>query len=239
MEKFKKILKGFLEYKIVSYPIISLIVVVILTLIFVYIGIIPFLICASVLAIWILYRTVMAWINWWNEEKGTLHPRDYWIRNGWHYTGKLPRFRIIKKNHKFNAVITMATPCKYHFGNYNDYDVNKLWGITFGVNPLKNSIRFGWNCEDNDGKIVLFVFQHHNKIMSFERLQKINVEEKHKYSIEIVNKNNAILCIDDIKVGEYEVNFSHFITINNPYFGGNQKAPHDMIIIEDDLKRKK
>ena len=46
------------------------------------------------------------------------------------------------------------TPCKYHFGNYNDYDVNKLWGITFGVNPLKNSIRFGWNCEDNDGKIL-------------------------------------------------------------------------------------
>lgn len=222
--------------KIVLYPIVALIVVIILTLIFVFVGVIPFLILASLLGIWIWYRIIMAWINWWNEEKGTFHPRMYWLRKGWHYSGKLPRFKIIKKNHRFDVRITMATPCKYHLGNENDFDVNKLWGITFGINPSANSIRFGWNCEDNDGTITIFAFTHTCGIMSFERLKKINVEEKHKYSIEIVDKHTAILYIDDEKVGEYEVNFSYFITINNPYFGGDETTPHDMIIIEDDNK---
>lgn len=220
--------------KLILYPILAIIAVSIISVIAYFNGLVAFIIICAIGALF-LYRFVQGIINLYKDRGKKLIM--YVIKKGNHYSDIiLPIFMFIKKECSITKTFNFSNSCLYHHGDADDYDINKLWGITFGINPLINSIRFGWNCENNDGNIELFVFRHTHGIMSYDKICTIKPETEYKYTIKILN-GKARLFIDGGEEGcftkEYDVNFSHFIVINKPYFGGNKCAPRDMIICEN------
>lgn len=155
----------------------------------------------------------------------------YLIRKGNHYcdqnTVKSVSTSEMKFTAKFNssAIYTTIDPV-------NQFDINKLWGFSEGLNHQYNSARIGWNYDNN-------VLRLHGYVYS----------KGVRYSQEIttIPLNTEILC--SIKL----VGSTYLITANGksvtlprglsttrasgyqlyPYFGGDETAPQDITI---DLK---
>ena len=156
----------------------------------------------------------------------------YVIKKGKHYCDRrFPRFRFTEKKYTVTRNLLFTTSCLYHFNSVNDFDINKLFGITFGLDPVKNSVGFGWNCEDTDGKISLFVLIYSNGIMCFNYIGSVKVERWNKYTID-VNGNIVTLYLNGVVAGVFVIKTSHFIVFNRPYFGGDNAAPKDILIYE-------
>lgn len=60
--------------------------------------------------------------------------------------------------------ITPMPDCYYNLGNDQNYDINKFYGIKFGLNPEKDSFRIGWNCSKQNGKIQWYYYIHNHWI---------------------------------------------------------------------------
>jgi hypothetical protein len=159
-------------------------------------------------------------------------PIVYEIKKGNHYANHIiPQCRIVKKAHSITKRFTITRSCLYHFDD-NDNSVNKLWGLTFGINPLKNSVRFGWNCEKNDGTITIYMFKHISGLMVYEKIATVLPDVKYKYEIKIDDITARLYINDELKA-TCSINSSRFVILNKPYFGGKKTAPQDMIIIQE------
>jgi len=166
--------------------------------------------------------------------KGRTQPTTYTrylIRKGNHYcdqnTVKSISTSEMKFTARFNssAIYTTIDPL-------NQYDINKLWGFSEGLNHQYNSARIGWAYNDNALRLYAYVY---------------NKGVRDSKEITTVALNTDILC--SIKL----VGSTYLITANGisvtmarglstsrasgyqlyPYFGGDETAPQDITI---DLK---
>jgi hypothetical protein len=119
--------------------------------------------------------------------------------------------------------------------NQDDLDQNKLAGIGFGTNHHNNSVRLTWVPDfDKPGVINVYGYTYDEK------------KEGQKFTIAFIRAvhvlepvNARIECRDGayfITVGDATVRMENNKTDPNlcfrlyPYFGGNNTAPHDMVI---------
>jgi hypothetical protein len=133
---------------------------------------------------------------------------------------------------KHRWVVNFDKSCKYKIDLADQFDINKLCGIGFLPFHHGNSARFGWlNPQDPlyKDKIVLYAYCYVNGERKYEKISVIDcgvdtlVElylEKDKYVFIVGDKTVEIPKIIDKTFG-YKL---------NPYFGGNQVAPHTMKI---------
>ena len=162
--------------------------------------------------------------------------KNFTIPKGWHYAkflfGRLGGWHYNKK--RFHISFMFDTNCYWSSPrNDDDYDLNKLYGISFGLfNIHKNSVRLAWRPRFGYGDIMIFAYIYDNK------------NDKHiSEYITTVNTNQLYEATIEINPGVYRfiVDGKIFIITNTspdkkiqkelyPYFGGNNTAINTMSI---------
>lgn len=179
------------------------------------------------------------------------------IKKYTHTYFSLPKF--VNSQNPLIANVIFTESCKYDIGNEDQNDINKLFGFgffTFKILTRKkvnifgkkynvpwfrpmhhyNSIRFGWRYDLNLNKIEILYYYYQNGERKYGHILFIDIDSQHSYEILNNNDKNYIL---KVKNNNSNNNYS-FVNINikpkkygyllKPYFGGNQKAPHDIKI---------
>ena len=161
--------------------------------------------------------------------------KTYTIKQGNNYCNGL-NFKLHNNSHQLNFKANLSSNCLYHFGDVDDQDINKVYGVTWGLTNDNNSFRIGWNCEANNGKIQYFAYMHFDGVMDDEMLFEEYPETIINFHIEFDRELDKIKVfrLDGIPTAYYvNYQFEDVSTIgyyNFPYFGGNKVAPHLMNI---------
>lgn len=147
------------------------------------------------------------------------------------------KIRTLKSSH-LSFIARFDQTARYDLGNNNQYDINKLMGFS-DCNSLhhENSIRFGWRYSIEKDNIEIFAYAYSNSVMNYHYMGDVAINQNVQYRIQI---------IDDYFVLSF--NESEFVEIKRtsdcdkglyyllfPYFGGNEKAPHDISIFIEEL----
>lgn len=117
--------------------------------------------------------------------------------------------------------------------NTDDYELNRLCGISYGLNDHSNSVRFAWVPDFTQNGVINihgYVYDELSSGHVSKFITAVKVEEVHTGLIKIVgNQYMLMIGITSINMdnihGDPNLYFRLF-----PYFGGNNTAPCDMVI---------
>jgi len=151
----------------------------------------------------------------------------YYIPKGWHFS--IPKLPIICTKNEYTWNVKFNNTCKYDIGQ-DQYDWNKLIGISNTLNPRKESIRFVWRYNIHFDNFEIAVYREKNNKWDVQKLtyvlkeayltMKFNSDTVELYGYDGRNLNHAVIVL------EFKKNKVSLRT--NPYFGGNIPAPHCM-----------
>jgi hypothetical protein len=146
---------------------------------------------------------------------------------------------LIRKGKSFSIVknFKFSESTMYHFEDADQYDVNKLFGFSFGMHHI-DSVRFGWRPNEDLSRMEIVGYEYINRLrVPTIPICEVQLNKWYKYELKYNGKANQIEY--NISDGEKAFGLIHPITLKNKlnwgyrldlYFGGNKKAPHDMII---------
>lgn len=153
---------------------------------------------------------------------------QYLIREGQHYcdqnTIKSVRTSEMKFIAKFDnsAIYQTVDPV-------NQYDINKLYGFSEGLDHQQNSARIGWAW--NEGALRLYAYAYNNGIRESQEITTVAIDTDISCSIRL-SGNTYIFSVNGISVSLPRALSTS--TANGyqlyPYFGGDETAPHDILI---------
>lgn len=156
--------------------------------------------------------------------------KNYFIKKGNHRSGFFPNLYL--KMFKTKYEVMFSKNCIYQFGDIDDLDINKLFGLSFGFHHY-NSIRFGWNVDGD--KIAIHVYYYKLGKRFMNKIISIPVETIHTfeitvydvyYELKIFNQDKKLIGWSNV-VKPKTVKWGYRLF---PYFGGNRYAPHDVEI---------
>jgi len=143
--------------------------------------------------------------------------------------------RYFKKRKSFE--FTMS--CIYDLKDDDQHDVNKLYGFSVGFHH-KNSFRFGWRPNADLTKIEIVGYEYRNGVRTPTLpICEVDVYKSYTFQIRYVPGFSVIqysVCDDDnglIGIAQSQIQLKHKYNWGYKlglYFGGNEKAPHDIII---------
>lgn len=143
-------------------------------------------------------------------------------------------FVIFRKYWFFTRTFMFTEDTLYKFGNEHDLDVNKLFGLSGGFNHFKNSVRFGWNINENMQKINIFAYIHNDGKFKFNKIAELLINQWFTFEFSFMDET-AILRIYDINrnlinTPPFLIKFKRgFIEYKlGIYFGGNMRAPKNI-----------
>jgi hypothetical protein len=150
---------------------------------------------------------------------------------------------LIKKDKDYSITryFRFTESAIYHFNDEDQYDVNKLFGFSFGWHH-KNSVRFGWRPNGDLTKIEIVGYEYINKLrVPTIPICDVKLNEWYKYQLKY--RGGTFGQIEySVTDGEKQFDTVHPITLKKKinlgyrlylYFGGNKKAPHDIVIYQD------
>ena len=112
---------------------------------------------------------------------------------------------------------------------WNQYDINKLWGFSEGLNHQYNSARIGWAW--NDGALRLYAYAYKNGVPQYQEITPVTIGTDITCSIKL-SGNSYIFTVNGIAVTLPRA--SSTATASGyqlyPYFGGDEVAPHTIYI---------
>jgi hypothetical protein len=147
------------------------------------------------------------------------------IRKNTHAPLRIPYLLIKPRLLAYRIAFTES--CRYDVGN-DQADINKLFGIGYFPSHHNNSVRVGWNYDIVSGKIQLWAYWYENSIRRYSYLRSVDIGNIYYIKIYIDGEEHTI----DASGRRFSVNVKPqvFGYLLRPYFGGNRKAPHDMMI---------
>ncbi len=169
------------------------------------------------------------------------------IRENTHSSFSFPR---IVDSEFISYDITFTPTCRYILNEEDQLDVNKLFGVGYIANPFKliqfnpfkikrmhhiNSVRFGWRYCPSTDLIEILAYWYKDGVRNTEHIYYVPIGKKFMYVLEI-DVESHMLTIEDLQGTKV---FSRNLVnlrgrdigyLLNPYFGGNNKAPHDIWI---------
>jgi len=161
--------------------------------------------------------------------------QKFTINEGNHYSLVNIFSRIIPtfSNH-FSKVVRFNQSCIYDLQSNDNYDINKLFGVSRGALIHKDSVRFGWRCLDNSTiEIVSYVYVSGVRLPEVV-FYSVRPHQKVVCKIDILNDVYVMSVILDednrktIYIPHGEISSWGFKSW--PFFGGNKPAPHEMLI---------
>ena len=162
----------------------------------------------------------------------------YHIQKGGHYKSGIKIGLNFRNKVTFKAEFDFS--CIYDHGTSDNYDVNKLYGFSTSWSHHKQSARIGWRCI-NGIDIQILAYSYDQGVRQDPQL------------LGTVKPGNCFECSIEKRKGSFLFTFNHddknkFISVKikdgwfplrymlYPYFGGNMKAPHDMIMDVNEMK---
>lgn len=158
----------------------------------------------------------------------------YIIASGDHYCDRSTLRAINLSRQLFDvrfdssAIYTTTVPV-------NQNDINKLYGFTEGsADPHINSARIGWSY--NHGRLRLYAYAYKNGQRLSQEICPVNIGENISCSI-ILNGFSYIFTVNNTTVQlDRGVDLPEATGYQlYPYFGGDETAPHRIIILIRDL----
>ena len=163
-----------------------------------------------------------------NQVAATSNFTRFLIRKGNHYcdqnTVKSISTSEMKFTAKFNqsAIYTTIDPV-------NQYDINKLWGFSEGLNHQYNSARIGWSY--NNSALRLYGYVYSKGVRYSQEIAAVNLDTEILCSIKLSGSSYLISAngvtvilprgLSTTRASGYQL---------YPYFGGDETAPHDITI---------
>lgn len=158
-------------------------------------------------------------------------------------TSEFKNYRILKGNHYcdfsvFKAIGLTEQNFKVKFDSTavyktltedNQFDINKLFGFTEGLDPHKNSARIGWSY--NNDSLRFYGYVYNNSVLATQEITTCAIGKVFNCSIKIDKKNYIF------SVGEKSITLERGVSTDlaegyqlYPYFGGDETAPHTINI---------
>lgn len=159
---------------------------------------------------------------------------EYKIAAGEHYCDKTSVTPVsvtamfFKVRFDSSAIYTSTDPA-------NQYDINKLYGFTEGMDPHINSARIGWGF--SDGKLRLYAYAYNNKQRLSREISAVNINDTITCAIKldgfkyIFSVNDKQVELSRHQAGTTASGYQLF-----PYFGGDEVAPHLIRILISEIK---
>jgi len=154
---------------------------------------------------------------------------DYTIKKGNHYSNwfKFPFFTF-RRSIKFQFMIESSA--HYTLNNEDDFDWNKLFGLSNSWNHHQSSARICWRrLNEEKFQVCLYTYDDGVKIVSKE----IDLFYDTFYGARIIiSRNNFYLLFKDssIILPRRNERLAFLKLVLKPYFGGTSVAPHDIKI---------
>lgn len=161
----------------------------------------------------------------------------YTIEQGEHRSGIHFRPHLFKKflEHR----IKFDDSSVYYHGNEDQYDINKLFGLSYGLHHT-NSVRFGWrSIGQYSPKIEILAYCY----IDGQRVREdgdnlfiamVDIDKFYNYRINVSENSYTLTLFDGSRiVGSKEIRHRGIPCWGYhlyPYFGGNRKAPHNINI---------
>ena len=140
-------------------------------------------------------------------------------------------YRIAYLQSLFTAIrVVFHDTCIYDLHNADQYDINKLFGFSFGGQD--HSARFGWN--SNGGKIDIYAYVHKGGSIESKKLISCIPNEVVDLTLKVTDTDYEFSAAKRdgerarLKVQRSKPWNKFFFYRRYPYFGGNQTAPHEM-----------
>ena len=162
------------------------------------------------------------------------------IKKGRHYPWLIPiafPICVSKREGKFRCSKFMFTEsCLFDLHDEDQHDVNKLFGFSIGNHHKGSSFRFGWRPILKNGTIEIVAYEYHDGVRQ-KTMHICEVEIDRWYTYRISYRpycDTSFYFID-----ENGKSFTNTFTLKKKtglgytlgvYFGGNEKAPQDIII---------
>jgi hypothetical protein len=155
---------------------------------------------------------------------------DYLIKSGNNFCEN-DSIVILDYIDSLNFMVIFDSSCIYtNVDPTNQFDINKLMGFSdCGTHHQVNSARFGWNWLE--GSIHIYAYCYNNEIRDFKLLDTVSLNTPYllkmylrdnQYCFSLKNKEYTMSrhCSDN-KIFGYQL---------FPYFGGDETAPHNILI---------
>lgn len=164
------------------------------------------------------------------------------IKKNRHYSLRVNRpfptpFKIAMHRGSLRFTAMFGHGCNYDSNDSNDLkgDINKLYGISYGLDDHYRSVRIGWRYNSNLKVIDLYVYSYIKGKREIKHLFSVNLFEEIHFTL-FRTKNNGVIIEARpdggtvITEAVYGIDKSIWDFKLWPYFGGNVKAPNDMTI---------
>ena len=159
------------------------------------------------------------------------------IKKGTHSPFRIPK--LLVDCNILSYKVRFTDSCKYTLPPEDQLDVNKLFGIGYFPYHHKNSVRFGWryNPEQPD-KMEIMGYWYDNGERMMVSMGFVDFNREYTYEMWMVRGGGNTLHhlkvdmryknlhLEVLLEGECDMGY-----LLRPYFGGNRKAPHDMVIV--------
>lgn len=153
----------------------------------------------------------------------------YTIRQGQHYCDQNSLKSVRTSEMKFMAKFDNSAIYQSVLPE-NQYDVNKLWGFSEGINNQYNSARIGWSWNNNALRLYGYVYA--KGVRYFQEITPVAIGSDITCSIKLAG-STYLFTVNGVSIslprGLSTTQASGYQQY--PYFGGNETAPHLITIL--------
>lgn len=146
------------------------------------------------------------------------------------------RFNFWWRKSSFAWAVKFTESCRYDLGNNDQGDTNKLVGIGYLPGHHKDSARFGWRYRANLKSVELLAYCYVNGRREIKGICLCEIGKGYRIRLQVLAGSYSFDAYEPNPVkesGMVTVQYYHkrkFKYRLGTYFGGNQKAPHEMKI---------
>jgi len=154
---------------------------------------------------------------------------NFTIRQGQHYCDQNSLKSVRTSEMKFMAKFDNSAIYQTVIPE-NQYDINKLWGFSEGINNQYNSARIGWSW--NNEALRLYGYVYAKGVRHMQEITSVSIGTDIACSIKLAG-NTYLFTVNGVSIslprGLSTTQASGYQQY--PYFGGNETAPHLITIM--------
>lgn len=169
-------------------------------------------------------------------KAGAPNPASYTnftIRQGQHYSDQNGVKSVRTSEMKFMAKFDNSAIYQTQIPE-NQYDINKLWGFSEGINNQYNSARIGWSW--NQDALRLYGYVYANGVRHYQEITTVAIGTDITCSIKLAG-NTYLFTVNGVSIslprGPSTSQASGYQQY--PYFGGDETASHLITIMMKSL----